>query len=53
VRGEVDTLLVAGGDAVEEGLTGAEVRRWLGRTAARCRRVGSVSTRRVSATRLR
>jgi transcriptional regulator GlxA family with amidase domain len=44
VRGEVDTLLVAGGDAVEQGLTAAEAVRWLRRTAARSRRVGSVCT---------
>jgi len=44
VRGNIDTLLVAGGDAVEEGLTTLETVRWLRRAAARSRRVGSVCT---------
>jgi transcriptional regulator GlxA family with amidase domain len=44
VRGEIDTLLVAGGDAVEEGMTAADAVRWLSRTAGRSRRVGSICT---------
>jgi transcriptional regulator GlxA family with amidase domain len=44
VRGDIDTLLVPGGDAVEEGETSAHMVRWLQRAAARSRRVGSVCT---------
>jgi transcriptional regulator GlxA family with amidase domain len=44
VRGDIDTLLVAGGDAIEEGETSAHMVRWLQRAAARSRRVGSVCT---------
>src|SRR5947209_12200445 len=43
-RGKIDTLLVAGGDAVERNEIGAEAVRWLKKTAAKCRRVGSVCT---------
>ena len=42
--GAVDTLLVAGGEAVETGTAGAAVVRWLQRVAAGTRRVGSVCT---------
>ena len=44
VRGKIDTLLVAGGDAIERNEIGPEAVRWLKKTAARCRRVGSVCT---------
>ncbi len=44
VRGEIDTLLIAGGSAVEEGSTGIEVVRWLRGVAAQVRRIGSVCT---------
>jgi len=44
VRGKIDTLLVAGGDAIERNEVNAEAVRWLKKTAARCRRVGSVCT---------
>jgi transcriptional regulator GlxA family with amidase domain len=44
VRGEIDTLLVAGGDAIEQGLTSAACVRWLRTAATRARRVGSVCT---------
>ena len=43
VRGEVDTLLIAGGDTVEEGVGGTAVE-WLRRIAPRLRRLGSVCT---------
>lgn len=43
VRGAVDTLLVAGGTVVEEGLGGAAAQ-WLRRIAPRVRRLGSVCT---------
>src|SRR3989440_4211148 len=42
--GKIDTLLVAGGDAIEQNKIGPEAVRWLKRIAARCRRVGSVCT---------
>src|SRR5204863_6933752 len=44
VRGKIDTLLVAGGDAIEQNKISPEAVRWLKRIAARCRRVGSVCT---------
>jgi transcriptional regulator GlxA family with amidase domain len=44
VRGPIDTLLVAGGSAVEENLTSAAALRWLRAAAERARRVGSVCT---------
>lgn len=44
VSGKIDTLLVAGGDAIEQNEISAEAVRWLKRAAARCRRVGSVCT---------
>jgi len=44
VTGKIDTLLVAGGDAIEQNKIGAEAVRWLKKTALRCRRVGSVCT---------
>lgn len=43
-RGKIDTLLVAGGDAIERNEIGSEAVRWLKKTAAKCRRVGSVCT---------
>jgi transcriptional regulator GlxA family with amidase domain len=44
VRGAVDTLLVAGGDAVETGGVSRELLRWLRRMANRLRRLGSICT---------
>jgi transcriptional regulator GlxA family with amidase domain len=44
VRGKVDTLLVAGGDAIEQNETKSEAVRWLKRISPRIRRVGSVCT---------
>jgi transcriptional regulator GlxA family with amidase domain len=42
--GKIDTLLVAGGEAIERSEINAEAVRWLKRAAAKCRRVGSVCT---------
>jgi Transcriptional regulator containing an amidase domain and an AraC-type DNA-binding HTH domain len=44
VRGKIDTLLVAGGDAIEQNDIDAEAVRWLKRISPRIRRVGSVCT---------
>jgi transcriptional regulator GlxA family with amidase domain len=44
VRGKIDTLLVAGGDAIEQNEINPEAVRWLKRIAPRIRRVGSVCT---------
>jgi transcriptional regulator GlxA family with amidase domain len=44
VRGKIDTLLVAGGDAIEQNEINAEAVRWLKRISPRIRRVGSVCT---------
>lgn len=44
VRGKIDTLLVAGGDAIEQDEVNADVVRWLRNIAERIRRVGSVCT---------
>jgi transcriptional regulator GlxA family with amidase domain len=44
VRGKIDTLLVAGGDAIERNEVNAEGVRWLRKTATKCRRIGSVCT---------
>ena len=44
VRGEIDTLLVAGGDAVEQDQVHPDAVRWLKKIAGRIRRVGSVCT---------
>jgi transcriptional regulator GlxA family with amidase domain len=44
VRGNIDTLLVAGGDAIERNEINSSAVRWLRKIAARCRRVGSVCT---------
>lgn len=44
VRGEVDTLLVAGGNAIENDEISIEVVRWLRKIARRARRIGSVCT---------
>ena len=44
VRGKIDTLLVAGGDAIEQNKIDPEAVRWLRRIAGRIRRVGSVCT---------
>ena len=42
--GKLDTLLVAGGDGVDEQLTNKRLLRWLAAAPARTRRVGSVCT---------
>src|SRR5947199_10556645 len=44
VHGKIDTLLVAGGDAIEQNEINPEAVRWLKRIARRIRRVGSVCT---------
>jgi transcriptional regulator GlxA family with amidase domain len=44
VRGKIDTLLVAGGDAIEQNEINPEAVRWLTRISPRIRRVGSVCT---------
>jgi transcriptional regulator GlxA family with amidase domain len=44
VRGKIDTLLVAGGDAIEQNEINPEAVRWLKRISPRVRRVGSVCT---------
>src|SRR5205085_7522942 len=44
VRGKIDTLLIAGGTAIENDEIGAEVVRWLRKIAGRIRRIGSVCT---------
>src|SRR5438045_3841156 len=44
VRGEIDTLLVAGGDAIEKDEIPIEVVRWLRKITGRIRRIGSVCT---------
>jgi transcriptional regulator GlxA family with amidase domain len=44
LRGDIDTLLVAGGSAIEENRTSEASIRWLRAAAARARRVGSVCT---------
>jgi len=44
VRGEIDTLLIAGGDAVENDETGIQIVHWLKSVAGRIRRIGSVCT---------
>jgi transcriptional regulator GlxA family with amidase domain len=44
VRGKIDTLLVAGGEAIEKNETSLEAVRWLKRISGRIRRVASVCT---------
>jgi transcriptional regulator GlxA family with amidase domain len=44
VRGKIDTLLVAGGSAIENDEINPEVVRWLRKIVGRIRRVGSVCT---------
>ncbi len=44
VRGEIDTLLVAGGSAIENDEIGIEAVQWIRKTAGRVRRIGSVCT---------
>jgi transcriptional regulator GlxA family with amidase domain len=44
VRGKIDTLLVAGGDAIEQNRINVQAVRWLRSIAKRTRRVGSVCT---------
>ena len=43
-RGKIDTLLVAGGEAIEKNEMSPEAVRWLKRISGRIRRVGSVCT---------
>ncbi|PYI87632.1 MAG: AraC family transcriptional regulator, partial [Verrucomicrobia bacterium] len=44
VRGKIDTLLIAGGSAIERDEINMEVVHWLRKIAGRIRRVGSVCT---------
>src|SRR5205823_15058338 len=44
VRGTIDTLLVAGGSAIERDEIPIEVVRWLRKISGRIRRIGSVCT---------
>ncbi|HST29607.1 MAG TPA: GlxA family transcriptional regulator [Chthoniobacterales bacterium] len=44
VRGKIDTLLVAGGDAIEQNEINTDAVRWFKKIAQRARRVGSVCT---------
>lgn len=44
VRGKIDTLLAAGGGAIEQNKISAEAIRWLQTIASRIRRIGSVCT---------
>ncbi|HXM73695.1 MAG TPA: AraC family transcriptional regulator, partial [Chthoniobacterales bacterium] len=44
VRGKIDTLLIAGGSAIEQDEINADVVRWLRKIARRIRRIGSVCT---------
>src|SRR5256885_17222666 len=44
VRGKIDTLLVAGGGAIEQDEIDPDVVRWLRKIAQRTRRIGSVCT---------
>jgi transcriptional regulator GlxA family with amidase domain len=44
VRGKIDTLLIAGGTAIEHDQIGIEVVRWLRKIAGQIRRIGSVCT---------
>src|SRR5207253_3934722 len=44
VRGKIDTLLVAGGEAIEQNEINPAAVRWLKKVAARTRRVGSGCT---------
>jgi transcriptional regulator GlxA family with amidase domain len=44
MRGSIDTLLVAGGDAIEQNEITAEAVRWLKRISRKIRRVGAVCT---------
>src|ERR1700719_4217325 len=44
VRGKIDTLLIAGGNAIEQDETNGDLVRWLRKIARRIRLIGSVST---------
>jgi transcriptional regulator GlxA family with amidase domain len=44
VHGEIDTLLVAGGSAMETDQTGGDLVRWVKQVSGRVRRIGSVCT---------
>src|SRR5881409_2548765 len=44
LRGQIDTLLVAGGNSIEQDEINSDVVRWLKKIAGRIRRIGSVCT---------
>src|SRR5438034_5391973 len=44
VRGKIDTLLIAGGSAIERDEINSDVVRWLKKISGRVRRIGSVCT---------
>src|SRR6059058_1741583 len=44
VRGKIDTILVAGGNAIEQDEINTDVVRWLKKISGRVRRIGSVCT---------
>jgi len=44
LRGKIDTLLIAGGSAIEQDEISSDVVRWLRKIAGRIRRIGSVCT---------
>ena len=44
VRGKIDTLLIAGGNAIEQDEINPDIVRWLRKIAGRIRRIGSVCT---------
>ena len=44
VRGKIDTLLIAGGNAIEQDEINPDIVRWLRKMAGRIRRIGSVCT---------
>jgi transcriptional regulator GlxA family with amidase domain len=44
VRGEIDTLLIAGGSAIEKDEIDIEVVQWIRKVSKRIRRIGSVCT---------
>src|SRR5260370_15210703 len=47
MSGKIDTLLVAGGSAIEQDEINSDVVRWLRKIAGRVRRIGSVCTGRM------
>src|SRR5438094_8884314 len=48
VRGKIDTLLVAGGEAIEKNEISPEAVRWMRRSSRRIRRIASVCTGRMA-----